>query len=87
MTTNVVEKNVLKTYAVGSYVVIAFCIAICVGLAIAILFLFWKKIFLCRIPIYICCGLLWVIGILFFVIGIAFVISNPGVLYGCQYLR
>lgn len=86
-TIEIVDVSVLRSYMVGSYVVVSFCIVMSVGLAVAVLWLFLKKNYLCHIGVYICCGLLWAIGILFFIIGIAFVLSNPSALYSCQYLR
>lgn len=86
-TLDIVDTNVLRSYNIGSYVLVSICIALSVGLAVVVVCLFVNKRYLYGITVYVCCGLLWVIGILFFLLGIAFVLSNPSAFYSCQYLR
>lgn len=74
-------------YTVANYIVGALGIAITIGLAIAAFLLFWKQINQCKIRMGILCGLVWLLGLLYLSVTFAFVVGNPAVYYGCQYLR
>lgn len=77
----------LKVYTIAIYVVGALGLAIVGGLVVTVIFLFWKRKDQCKIGVAIMCGFVWVLGLLHLGVTFAYIIGNPMVHYGCQFMR